>query len=50
MSIKAQEGRYVVTVECSNCGHRETEEYPKGTPVGTYPCGNCGCKALTRIS
>lgn len=47
------EDHYVKTIECENCGKRETCPIPKGTPVYiyilNYTCLECGCKKMFKV-
>lgn len=41
---------YKESVTCSNCGHEETIEIPKGVTVDGYlslhECAHCGCNTM----
>ena len=43
-------GTYRIYVTCTNCGHSEEIELPKGMEASLATCSNCGCSTTRRTS
>lgn len=45
--IGVGEGVYTLAVACSNCAYSGSADIPRGYPLASVACPNCGCATLS---